>query len=146
MIGKRKERHGKEERSKSAEKSDFVGNKGDKIRRSLKWVFTIRGGESNWGSIWITKFVDEDDNVFMLKGPYPPFKDDKENFHDCVFTIKYYNEFKGEKQTIITRMKDLTPKEETETSPKENNTNTEDYDSEMEARAAANESFYPRLT
>jgi len=144
---KKKRENWEEERAKAAEKSDFVGNKGDKIRRALKWVFTIHGGESQWGSIWITKFIDEDENTFMLKGPYPPFKDDKENFHDCVFTIKNYNEFKGEKQTIITRMKDLTPKkEEPETLQEPEDKIPYRPEQDYSQEDYANESFYPRLT
>jgi hypothetical protein len=146
---KKKREAWQEEQKKAAEKSDFVGNKGDKIRRKIKWIFTTHAGETQWGSFYITKFVDEEENSFVLKGPYPPFKD-KDVFHDCVFTIKDYSEFRGEKSTVITRIKDLEkPKEEEpETSQEEMNTNTEDqyYNPEQEARAAANESYYPRLT
>jgi len=138
-----------EEHKKAAEKSDYFGNKGDKVRRKIKFVFTRVVGDTKWGSFSVTKFVDEEGNIFMLKGPYPPFQD-KENFHDCVFKIKDYSDYKGEKSTVITRIKDLdAPKEaeEPETSPEQMNINTEDqYNSEMEANAAVNEFFYPRLT
>jgi hypothetical protein len=139
-----------EEQAKAAEKSDFFGNKGDKIRRKIKFVFTRHAGETQWGSFNITKFVDEEDNSFTLKGPYPPFTD-KEEFHDCVFTIKDYSEFRGEKQTIITRIKNLNPKPEPETSQEEMDTNTEDQFSDRNNQDYtqedyANESFYPRLT
>jgi hypothetical protein len=141
-----------EEQKKVAEKSDFYGNKGDKIRKKIKLIFTRHVGETQWGTFNISKFVDEEDNTFTLKGPHPPFQD-KEEFHDCVFTIKDYSEFRGEKQTIITRMKDLNPKpEEPETSQEEMNTKTEDQYSDRhdqdypkEDYAFANESFYPRL-
>lgn len=143
-----------EEHKKAAEKSDYIGNKGDKIRRKIKWVFTIQGGDTKWGALWITKFVDEEGNTLMLKGAYPPFQD-KENFHDCIFTIKYYSDYKGEKSTVITRIKDLDkPKEVPETTPEEHNINTEDqytdrndYSQEEYSRPdPMDESYYPRLT
>jgi len=148
---KKKQETWKAEQAKAVEISDYIGNKGDKIRRKIKLIFTRRVGDTQWGDFIVTKFVDEEGNTLMLKGPYPPFID-KEEFHDCVFTIKNYSEFKGEKSTVITRIKDLNPKKEEEPeTPKEEmntNTNAEDsyYNSEQEARAAANESFYPRLT
>ncbi len=150
-YAKKKESWG-EERAAAAAKSDFVGNKGDKIRRKLKWKFTTRAGDTQWGAFYVTKFVDEDENSFVLKGAFPPFQD-KEIFHDCVFTIKDYNEYKGEKSTVITRIKDLEkPKvEEPETSQEEMNINTEDqysdrHDQDYSQEDYANESFYPRLT
>lgn len=149
---KKKREVWQEEQKKAAEKSDFFGNKGDKIRRKIKLVFTRHVGETQWGTFNVTKFVDEEDNSFILKGPYPPFTD-KEEFHDCVFKIKDYSEFKGEKSTVITRIKDLEkPKEEEpETSQEEMNTNTEDqysdrHDQDYSQEDYANESYYPRLT
>ena len=152
---KKKQEAWKEEQAKAAEISDFIGNKGDKIRRKIKLVFTRHTGETQWGPFIITKFVDEEGNSLMLKGPNPPFRD-KEEFHDCVFTIKDYSEYKGEKSTVITRIKDLDkPKEEEpETSQEEMNTNTEDqysdrhdYSQEDYSRPdPMDESFYPRLT
>ena len=151
---KKKKEAWKAEAAKQAEKSDYLGNKGDKMRRKLKLVFTTHAGETKWGSFYVTKFIDEDGNTLTLKGPFPPFKD-KEVFHDCIFTIKDYSDFRGEKQTIITRMKalDLSP-DKPETSPEEANTKTEDfyddrtnndYSQEDYAEPPANESFYPRL-
>lgn len=136
------------EQAKSAEKSDFFGNKGDKIRRKIKLVFTRRVGDTQWGDFNVTKFVDEEDNTFTLKGPYPPFED-KEEFHDCVFIIKDYNEFRGEKQTIISRLKDLAPKaEESESETLSEPENKIPYRPEQEYSQEdyTNESFYPRLT
>jgi hypothetical protein len=146
---KKKKEVWQEEQRKAGEKSDYVGNKGDKIRRKIKWVFTSNPMETHWGPYYVTKFIDEEGNTLTLKGSYPPFQD-KEIFHDCIFTIKDYSEFRGEKQTIITRIKDLTPKEEEpETSQEEYNTNTEDQYSDRHDYSQedyANESFYPRLT
>jgi len=147
---KKKQEAWKEEQAKAAEISDFVGNKGDKIRRKIKLVFTRRVGDTKWGDFIVTKFVDEEGNSFMLKGPHPPFID-KEEFHDCVFKIKDYSEYKGEKSTVITRIKDLNPKPEPETSQEETDTNTEDqysdrHDRDYSQEDYANESYYPRLT
>lgn len=147
---KKKQEGWKAEQAKAAEKSDFVGNKGDKIRRKIKLIFTRRVGDTQWGDFNVTKFVDEEDNSFILKGPYPPFID-KEEFHDCVFKIKDYSEYKGEKSTVITRIKDLNPKPAPETSQEEMNTNTEDqysdrHNQDYSQEDYANESYYPRLT
>lgn len=129
-----------EEQKKAAEKSDFFGNKGDKIRRKIKLIFTRRVGDTQWGDFNVSKFVDEEDNTFTLKGPHPPFED-KEEFHDCVFTIKDYNEFRGEKQTIITRMKDLKPK-----LPEPEQDLRDDESKTFYDEGDKNESFYPRIT
>ena len=151
---KKKKEAWKAQAAEQGAKSDYLGNKGDKMRRNLKLVFTTEAGQTAWGTFYITKFVDEEENTLALKGPYPPFTE-KNVFHDCVFTIKDYSDFRGEKQTVITRMKDLTPKsEEPKTSPEETNTKTEDfyddrtnndYSQEDYAEPPANESFYPRL-
>lgn len=150
---KKKKEGWRAEAAAQGAKSEYLGNKGDKMRRKLKFVFSTAAGETQWGTFYVTKFVDEEGNTLTLKGPYPPFKD-REDFHDCVFTIKDYSDFRGEKQTIITRMKDLTPQPEPETTPEETDTKTEDfysdrtnndYSREDYAEPPANESFYPRL-
>ena len=106
----------------------------------VKLIFTRRVGDTQWGDFNVSKFVDEEDNTFTLKGPHPPFED-KEEFHDCVFTIKDYNEFRGEKQTIITRMKDLKPK-----LPEPEQDLRDDESKTFYDEGDKNESFYPRIT
>lgn len=87
--------------------SEYVGNIGDKVEMRLtfkdEYTFTTHftySGELNF----IRKFVDENGNTFVWKSSkYLELEQDKE--YTVKGTIKDHSEYKGDKQTILTRCK-----------------------------------------
>lgn len=95
------------------EKSQFVGNVGEKITFVGK-MSVVSSYQTQWGFTTIYKIVDDNDNVFVWKTGTTPQIYDKDGF--CKFAtemekicitgkIKEHNEFRGEKQTVLERCK-----------------------------------------
>lgn len=91
----------------------FVGNVGDKITTKVK-VIIAGGYNTEYGYTTIYKMTDENNNVYIWKTS-TFFEVVKENGH-CVpapeceeitirATIKDHSEYRGEKQTVLTRVK-----------------------------------------
>lgn len=85
--------------------SHHIGQAGQKLRIKATYCFTAEF-DSNWGTTYIHKFEDERGNVFVWKASKPI----EANKGEIVFlngTVKEHSEYKGEKQTILTRCKQL---------------------------------------
>lgn len=96
--------------------SNFVGNIGDKIQFDIKTWNIISNFETAYGTTFIYKFTDNKNNVYVwFTNSRPDNKEyiDKDgNYKYRTYdlktikgTIKGHNEYKGEKQTILTRCK-----------------------------------------
>ena len=90
------------QRKATAEKSEFVGKVGDKITITVKFDI-VAGYESQYGYIRIYKFVDENGNVYIWKTSN--YIDTDSETITVRGTITNHNEYKGEKQTVLTRCK-----------------------------------------
>lgn len=87
--------------------ADYVGNEGDKITVNLTFVqyFTYTTCYSYHGELnFIYKFKDENGNIFVWKtGKGIDFEEGK--VYTISGTIKAHNEYKGEKQNVLSRCK-----------------------------------------
>lgn len=89
--------------NKMKAESDFFGNIGDRMDFNLTFVREARF-ETEWGITSVYTFVDENGNVFVWKTQNTEeFK--PETVYTLKGTIKGHNEYKGVKQTVITRCK-----------------------------------------
>lgn len=83
--------------------SQWVGEVGSKVQTEL----TLQGKrsfEGAYGLTWIYDLVDSTGNTFIWFASKPALSDFKNGSKiNLKFTIKAHNEFKGEKQTAITR-------------------------------------------
>ena len=84
-------------------KSNFYGNIKDKIEKelTLQKVFTF---ETDFGLCRIYKFVDVEGNIFVWKTSKYIAKEEGEEVK-IKGTIKDHSEYRGEKQTVLTRCK-----------------------------------------
>lgn len=91
------------EAAEAAAKSDYYGKIGDKIDITGK---INRAGhyETQFGTVVIFKIIDADGNIFVWKTTtYIDIEND--SFVNVRGTIKDHNEFRNEKQTVLTRCK-----------------------------------------
>lgn len=86
---------------KAAEASVWVGNIGDKITIEVSEVTAVTGWETQWGYTRLYKIVDEAGNVYTWKTATTVKTDTKK----LTGTVKNHTEFRGVKQTEITRCK-----------------------------------------
>jgi len=104
------------EKHNNNDSSNFVGNIGDKIQFDIKTWNIISNFETAYGTTFIYKFTDNKNNIYVWFTNSRP--DNKEyidengtyKYRTCDLktikgTIKDHNEYKGEKQTILTRCK-----------------------------------------
>jgi hypothetical protein len=85
------------------QKSCFVGNIGEKITKELIYVNSY-SYETQYGTTWIHKFIDSDNNTYVWKTSNY-LNVDQGNLISIKGTIKDHNEYREEKQTILTRCK-----------------------------------------
>jgi hypothetical protein len=95
----------KEKQAQQKQLSNFVGNIGDKLTKELTYVNSY-SYETQYGTTWIHKFIDNDNNTYVWKtNNY--LNVDQGNNVKIKGTIKEHNEYREEKQTILTRCKVL---------------------------------------
>ncbi len=80
--------------------SQHIGSEGDKLTLNLKCVGRFT---SQFANYVISKLVDEAGNSFTTFGVCPLDKGGE--FTPIKFTVKRHSEYKGEKQTVINRLK-----------------------------------------
>lgn len=86
---------------KAAQASEWVGDIGSRIEVKVAEVTCITGWETQWGYTKIYKIVDEAGNIFTWKTSSLVEGDIK----TIKGTVKAHNDYKGTKQTEITRCK-----------------------------------------
>ena len=88
------------EAKKEAENSEYVGNVGDRVEVEAEDFRCLTSWETQFGVNRLYKFVDKNGNVFVWKtGKY------LENVKKVKGTVKVHKEFRGVRQTELTRCK-----------------------------------------
>jgi hypothetical protein len=96
-----------QERKRAAERaseanSQHIGNIGDRITVQVQSVVCLTSWETDWGITRVYKIVDENGNVFTWKTSSFIAEDEVKTIKG---TVKEHKEFRGIKQTEITRCK-----------------------------------------
>ena len=84
--------------------SDYVGNIGDRIRFEAKSVRILTSWDTEWGTTWLLKIVDKEGNIYTWKSS-GNFPDDVSTIKNVVGTVKNHSDYKGTRQTELTRCK-----------------------------------------
>lgn len=95
----------KKEAKKAEEKkaSEFVGEVGQRITVNTNDFACISSWESMYGTTYLYKFTDENDNIFVWYGSKGI--DCEDGSASVIGTVKDHSEYEGVKQTILTRCK-----------------------------------------
>lgn len=93
-------------RAKESAESEYFGEVGKRYKdKAIRSASVITGWQTEWGITYINRIILEDGTILIWKSSnYLEIKDD-EDFDKISFTIKAHNEYKGEKQTEVTRCK-----------------------------------------
>ena len=87
-------------------KSEYFGNVGERYKdKAIQFVNLITAWETQWGVTYIYKIILEDGTALIWKTSNGLYLDKNEKYDKISFTIKSHNEYKGEKQTEVTRCK-----------------------------------------
>lgn len=97
------------ERKAKAEKtanSKHVGEVGDRITVEVASTEIVTSWETDYGMVWLVKFVSKDGNVFMWRASsLNALPDDFAEIKEIKGTVKSHDEFRGVKQTFLSRCK-----------------------------------------
>lgn len=87
-------------------KSQHVGEIGQRITFDVESAVIVTSWETDWGYVHLIKFVSTDGNVFMWKAStMRGLPDDLELIKKVTGTVKSHDEFRGTKQTFLSRCK-----------------------------------------
>ena len=89
------------ERNKSRAQSEFIGEVKDKVSCSVKEFKCLTSWETQWGVTFLYEFVTEEGNILIWKTG--KWLNDEAEITTIKGTIKAHNEFRGVKQTELTR-------------------------------------------
>lgn len=96
----------KAKRAETIAKSEYFGKVGERYKdKAIQFVNLITAWETQWGVTHIYKVTLEDGTALIWKTSNGLYLDDNEEFDKISFTVKSHNEYKGEKQTEVTRCK-----------------------------------------
>lgn len=93
----------KMERNKSKAQSEFIGKVKDKVSCSVKEFKCLTSWETQWGVTFLYEFITEEGNILIWKTG--KWIDNEAEIHAIKGTVKAHNEFRGIKQTELTRCK-----------------------------------------
>lgn len=94
------------EKVRDNEKSEYFGEIGKRYKDiSIQSVNHLTSWETQWGTTHIYKIVIEDGSVLTWKSSTGLYLECNEKFDKITFTVKAHTEYKGQKQTEITRCK-----------------------------------------
>ena len=91
------------ERNKSRAQSEFIGEVKDKVSCSVKEFKCLTSWETQWGVTFLYEFITEEGNILIWKTR--KWIDDEAEITAIKGTVKAHNEFRGIKQTELTRCK-----------------------------------------
>lgn len=98
-----KERKQKEEEAK-VNLSEYIGNKGDRLEANFKEVKVVASYDTQFGMMTMYQFtLDNDDICIWSTGNY--INTDEVKSGKIKFTVKDHSQFRGVKQTVVTRCK-----------------------------------------
>lgn len=96
----------KAKRAEAIAKSEYFGKVGERYKdKAIQFVNLITAWETQWGVTHIYKVALEDGTALIWKTSNGLYLDNNEEFDKISFTVKSHNEYKGEKQTEVTRCK-----------------------------------------
>lgn len=81
--------------------SKHVGSVGDRLNITIKSCICVTSWETEYGTTYIYKFIDVNDNIYTWKTT----KVVKNDVSSVIGTVKTHNDYKGIKQTELTRCK-----------------------------------------
>ena len=84
--------------------SNYVGNIGERIQFDVKSVRILTSWDTDWGTTWLLKIVDTEGNIYTWKSS-GNFPDDVSTIQKVIGTVKNHSDYKGVKQTELTRCK-----------------------------------------
>ena len=88
------------------QKSGYVGKEGERITFEVASTKIVTSWETDYGTMWLVKFVSTDGNVFMWRAStLNALPDDFELIKTVTGTVKSHDEFRGVKQTFVNRCK-----------------------------------------
>lgn len=93
----------KMERQKSRAQSAHIGQIGSKVSENIKEWKCLTAWDTQWGTTFLYEFTTEDGNILIWKTS--KWLDDEKEFKTVSGTVKAHNEFRGVKQTELTRCK-----------------------------------------
>lgn len=93
----------KMERQNSRAQSTHVGQVGSKVSEGIKEWKCLTAWDTQWGTTFLYEFTTEDGNILIWKTS--KWLDDEKEFKTISGTVKAHNEFRGVKQTELTRCK-----------------------------------------
>jgi hypothetical protein len=96
------------EREAQGKSSNHVGEVGDRIKNVKCTGVFSRSFDGNFGTFYIVKFITAQGDTLVYKGSVPYRADQYEC--ELSFTVKAHEEYQGEKQTVIQRVKEIDPK------------------------------------
>lgn len=96
------------------EVSDYVGEEGDKIEFDTQFCELVSSYEGKYGYTYVYKFVDTSGNMFtwFASKPITMSIEDLKDVRHVRGTVKGHSNYKGTKQTILTRCKVIFKQEE----------------------------------
>lgn len=96
----------KVKRAEIIAKSEYFGEVGKRYKdKVINAVNLITTWETQWGVTHVYKIVLEDGSTLIWKTNNGLYLDKNEEFDKISFSVKSHNEYKGEKQTEVTRCK-----------------------------------------
>lgn len=93
----------KMERQKSRAQSAHIGQIGSKVSENIKEWKCLTAWDTQWGTTFLYEFTTEDGNILIWKTS--KWLDNEKEFKTVSGTVKAHNEFRGVKQTELTRCK-----------------------------------------
>lgn len=86
--------------------SKHVGEIGERVTFTVNATKIVTSWETDYGTMWLVKFVSEEGNVFMWKAStLNALPDDFSEIKKVTGTVKNHDEFRGVKQTFVNRCK-----------------------------------------
>lgn len=114
----------KREKERAKEKSEYFGEVGKRYKdKRIQSVNHLTSWENQWGTTHIYKIIIEDGSVLTWKSSNGLYLEHNEKFDKITFTVKAHTEYKGQKQTEVTRCKVTKIKKEEKVKE-----NTEEFD------------------
>lgn len=94
------------EKARANEKSEYFGEIGKRYKdKVIQSINHLTSWETQWGTTHIYRIVIEDGSILTWKSSTGLYLERNEEFDKITFTVKAHTEYKGQKQTEITRCK-----------------------------------------
>ena len=115
------------EKARANEKSEYFGEIGKRYKdKAIQSINRLTSWETQWGTTHIYKIVIEDGSVLTWKSSTGLYLERNEEFDKITFTVKNHTEYKGQKQTEITRCKVTKKAKEIKESIEDGNNSVDD--------------------